>query len=338
MTWTIQHLSFNLHLTQNLTTSPVIHHNVKMVKDLHKQYRQLEALDYTPALPPNTAAVAALDPVPFLPYRLGGPINVFSSTSTSFQPPSVPDPSQDPKTWDDTDWDTPLVPPTRAYVRQPYYKKTKKSRSKSTHIGNSEEELTLATFGLPGPPVPPFEVFVDNDTYGAQLRRMPPPPMYLEGAPTRMPRFGEFPREVQIMIFRFAAADRMRLIENKTNPAETRHYRIHGGGRLLSDYIETKVYVRWIFARRLHFGCHFDDHFKVSRLARISALEYWRDRIRDHVTSEWAIVMTEEEKEDLERGSRRVKEGMVRALDELAGMLKEDEEDDVEEGGVRLDL
>lgn len=121
--------------------------------------------------------------------------------------------------------------------------------------------------------------------------------------------FGEFRREVQIMIFRFAAADRMRLIENKTNPEETRYCRTHGGGRLLSDYIETKVYVRWIFARRLHFGCHFEDLVKVSRLARISALEYWRDRIRDHVTSKWAIEMTEEQKEDLEWGSRRVEEG-----------------------------
>lgn len=121
------------------------------------------------------------------------------------------------------------------------------------------------------------------------------------------------------MIIHFAAADRMGLIENKINPAETSHYRTHGGGRLLSDYIETKVYVRWIVARGLHFGCHFEDLFKVSRLARISALEYWRDRIRDHATSKWAIQMTEEQKEDLKWESRRAKEGIVRALCELAG-------------------
>lgn len=121
-TSTIQHLSFNLHLTQILITSPHIHHNVKMVKDLHKQYRQLEALGYRPAPPPSIAAGAAADRASFVPHRFGGPITVFSSASTSSQPPSVPDPSQNLKTWDDTDWDTPLVPPTRAYVREPYYK------------------------------------------------------------------------------------------------------------------------------------------------------------------------------------------------------------------------
>lgn len=50
-----------------------------------------------------------------------------------------------------------------------------------------------------------------------------------------MPRFVKLPREVQIMIFRVAAVDRMRRIENKTNPADTHDYRIWGGGRLLSD-------------------------------------------------------------------------------------------------------
>lgn len=78
------------------------------------------------------------------------------------------------------------------------------------------------------------------------------------------------------MIFRFSAADRMRLIEIKINPAKTRHYRIHGGGRLLSDYIETKVYVRWIFGRRLHFGCHFGGPLqclKTGENLRIRVLE-----------------------------------------------------------------
>lgn len=131
----------------------------------------------------------------------------------------------------------------------------------------------------------------------------------------------------------------MRKIENKTNPAETRHYLLHGGGRILFAYIETMVYVRWIFARRLHFGCHFDDLFKVSRLARISALEYWRDRIRDHQTSRWATTfeMTEEQEDEFVGGSTRVKQGMVKALDELAGMLKLENREKLEEADIDED-
>ena len=86
-----------------------------------------------------------------------------------------------------------------------------------------------------------------------------------------------------------------------------------------------------------HYGCRFDDLFKVSRLARISALEYWRDRIRDY--DKWDkthFECTEEQKEAPIGGSRRVQEGMVKALDELAWMAKEVEIDDDDEGGVKV--
>lgn len=69
----------------------------------------------------------------------------------------------------------------------------------------------------------------------------------------------------------------------------------------------------------------------------ISALEYWRRRIRDY--NEWAkttFECTEEHKEALIAGSMRVQERMMMTLNELARMLKEAEIDENHESGVKI--
>ena len=96
------------------------------------------------------------------------------------------------------------------------------------------------------------------------------------------------------------------------------------------------MYVWWIFACRLSYGCCFDNLFRVSSLAMISALEYWGHRIRDY--DEWAkttFECREEHKEALIAGSMRVQEGMVIALNELAGMLTEAVTHENHESGVK---
>lgn len=155
--------------------------------------------------------------------------------------------------------------------------------------------------------------------------------------------FLRLPKELQIQIWKLASADRMAMCRHHDPAAFDIHYSeklfcwFSGkfyASKLLSPYTPTRIWIAHKLLRQLIGRRRFYGLLATSRLARICALEFWKERVVKNDSHETMPFhkFTDEMIEAFKKRGRVDKARLVQVLDELLALVEVHIEEEEERG------